>query len=144
MKNRTPLLFMEQVVMILVFSLAAAVCVQAFVLSNTISKRSAARDQAVVQAQSAAAVYQKCRGDGQSAARISGGAVKNGSWVIYWDSNWKKTGLKDAAYCLKITPLDSDQKKLGQADVSVTALRKNKSEKLTGFSIAWQEADENE
>ena len=39
MRSKAPLLLMEQMVMLLVFALAAALCVQAFVKSDAISAR---------------------------------------------------------------------------------------------------------
>lgn len=39
MRDKTPLALMEQAVMILVFAIAAAICVQAFVYCGTTSKR---------------------------------------------------------------------------------------------------------
>ncbi len=47
MKSKAPLVMMEQMVMILVFALAAALCLQAFVLSNSLSEQGQARDQAL-------------------------------------------------------------------------------------------------
>ena len=38
MKSKAPLVMMEQVVMVLIFALAAALCLQTFVLSGKISK----------------------------------------------------------------------------------------------------------
>ena len=40
MKSRAPLALMEQMVMLLVFALAAALCLQAFVRSDNISRQS--------------------------------------------------------------------------------------------------------
>ena len=47
MKSKAPLLLMEQMVMLLVFALAAALCLQAFVKSDGLSRRSEARDRAM-------------------------------------------------------------------------------------------------
>ena len=54
---------MEQLVMVLVFALAAALCVQAFAASNRMSETAAARDRAVQIAQSAAEIMQSRGGD---------------------------------------------------------------------------------
>ncbi|MCI9425675.1 MAG: hypothetical protein HFF30_08945, partial [Flavonifractor sp.] len=51
MRSKAPLVMMEQMVMLLVFALAAALCLQAFVRSDAQSKHSEARDRAVLQAQ---------------------------------------------------------------------------------------------
>jgi Tfp pilus assembly protein PilX len=53
-RSKTPLALMEQLVMVLVFALAAALCVQVFVLSDRTSRYGEARDRALLEAQSAA------------------------------------------------------------------------------------------
>ena len=54
MKSKAPLSLMEQLIMLLVFALAAALCLQVFVLSAQISRRCKATDHAVTAAQNAA------------------------------------------------------------------------------------------
>ncbi len=54
MKNKTSLLLMEQLVMILVFALCAALCLQCFVAADRISRETGLRDEAVLLAQNAA------------------------------------------------------------------------------------------
>ena len=54
MKSKAPLALMEQLVMILVFALAAALCMQVFVRAQEISLETARRDEAVVLAQNGA------------------------------------------------------------------------------------------
>ena len=63
MKSRAPLALMEQMVMLLVFALAAALCLQAFVRSDNISRQSEARDRAAMLVQSAAEAIQSYGGD---------------------------------------------------------------------------------
>lgn len=54
MKSRASLVLMEQLLMVLVFALTAAVCLQAFVKADEISAQTARQDAAVVMAQNAA------------------------------------------------------------------------------------------
>ena len=54
MKSKAPLILMEQMAMLLVFALAAALCLQAFVKSDSLSSRSRDRDRAVTLAQTVA------------------------------------------------------------------------------------------
>ena len=56
MKSKAPLLLMEQMIMLLVFSLAAALCLQAFVKSDASSRRIQNRDAAVNLVQNVAEV----------------------------------------------------------------------------------------
>ena len=54
MRSKAPLVLMEQMVMLLVFALAAALCMQAFVKSDQLSQQIVDRDQAVSLCQNAA------------------------------------------------------------------------------------------
>ena len=63
MKSRAPLVMMEQLVMVLVFALAAAVCVRIFALSDRLSLENETRDRAVTAVQNAAETLKACRGN---------------------------------------------------------------------------------
>lgn len=54
MRSKASLFLMEQLVMLLVFALAAALCLNVFVRANEISLQTARRDEAVRMAQNAA------------------------------------------------------------------------------------------
>lgn len=73
MKSKASLFLMEQLVMVLVFALAAAVCLRLFAGAEQISVETARRDEAVTMAQNAAellkagtdpADVEKCARDG--------------------------------------------------------------------------------
>ena len=55
MRSKTPLALMEQVIMVLVFALAAALCLQVFLVSGQMSEKNRDTDNAVLLAQNAAA-----------------------------------------------------------------------------------------
>jgi len=63
MKQKASLLLMEQLVMILIFALAAALCLQVFARAEAISRETARRDEAVVLAQNAAELLKASGGD---------------------------------------------------------------------------------
>ena len=67
MRSKAPLAMMEQMVMVLVFALAAALCLQAFVKSDRMSKEMEARDRAVVP---------ECSGDHPVHRRKLGGGLR--------------------------------------------------------------------
>lgn len=54
MKHRASLSLMELIIMVLVFSLAAAVCLRLFVAAGALSEETARQDRAVILAQNAA------------------------------------------------------------------------------------------
>ena len=62
MKSKAPLVLMEQLIMVLVFALAAALCLQTFVLSEQISKKTKAGNRATIEAQNVAESMERfCR-----------------------------------------------------------------------------------
>lgn len=94
MKSKAPLLLMEQMVMLLVFALAAALCLQAFVKSDSLSSRSEARDRAAVLCQNAAETVRHYGGDAQNALSRAAedlGAAYSEEFVTFsldYDENW--------------------------------------------------------
>lgn len=71
MKSKASLLLMEQLVMVLVFALAAALCLQTFAQAKVISEETARRDQAVTLAQNAAELLKATGGDLEAAETLS-------------------------------------------------------------------------
>lgn len=140
MKSHAPLALMEQLVMVLVFALAAALCVQTFALSSHISRTGAARDRAVIEAQNAAEL---CKAEGFDAARLESqlsGRTEQGVVYTYYDENWETIGyLAEYAYCLQVQNVPA-QPGLGKAEVRVSAVD---GEVLSELSVAWQEVDGN-
>ena len=63
MRSKAPLVLIEQMVMLLVFALASALCLQAFVKSDAISVRSEEKGRAAIAAQNAAEVIRHKGGD---------------------------------------------------------------------------------
>lgn len=95
MRSKAPLVLMEQLVMLLVFALAAALCVQAFALSEKTSARNAARDRAILEAQNAAEALKG--NDLEYFSRM--GADGNGTdgWYISYDAQWEPIRAESAA-----------------------------------------------
>jgi hypothetical protein len=120
---------MEQLVMVLVFALAAALCLRCFVRSDQMSQRNALRDEAVLCVQSAAETLKGCGGDYEQAARLMNGQ---------WDGG-KVTVQAHEGCTLLILPKETDDPLLGSADIEVYCLQGN--ELLFGLTVAWQEVD---
>lgn len=59
-RNKAPLALMEQIIMILVFALASAVCLQGFVYANNLSKNGAWQQEASSKAQT---VVEYCKAE---------------------------------------------------------------------------------
>lgn len=141
MKSKTPLSLMEQMVMLLVFALAAALCMQAFVLSDSLSRRAEARDRACLVCQSAAELLQRTGAAGEEA--LSGAAAALGAEYVHgtllqgYGTDWKPAAeAEEAAYRLTAEEEDSGQPGLGRARISVCDARTE--EVLFQLETAWQ------
>ncbi len=145
MKSKAPLALMEQMVMLLVFALAAALCLQAFVLSDKLSRREEARGRAVQVCQSAAEAIRHSGGPWEEA--LSGGAetlgaeysegllqqTYNRDWEPVTGTAWAQA---DPAYRLTAVAEESGQPGLGLAQVSVYDIEEE--ELLFQLAVAWQ------
>lgn len=127
MRSKAPLVLMEQIVMLLVFALAAAICLQAFVKSDQLSQASAARDQAVIMAQNTAEQLKSLGADGH---------VVSGVHISY-DANWQTTNAADACYTLVANPSGGALPGLGQANIQVIEVASGRL--LYELRVAWQQ-----
>ncbi len=138
MRSKAPLALMEQTIMVLVFALAAALCLRAFVWADTRSLRNEARDQAVLQAESAAELLKHGHGDFSQASSSMGGSWDGARWVISYDSHWN-SGAPEGTYWLEASPQDSGHSLLGQALVLV----RDGDGTLVQLTVCWQEVTGN-
>lgn len=102
MKSKAPLVMMEQIVMVLVFALAAALCLQTFVLSGKMSKMTEVKNRAVVEAQNAAET------------------IKNGDAVgkRFYTGDWRLTQDESLAeYILTVSYEETVQLPVWQAEI---------------------------
>lgn len=94
MSRKAPIALIEQTVMILIFALAAALCLRVFAWSDLRSVRNDARDQAVLIAQTAAETLKAEGGDMAhaltEACEEMGGSCAQGLWYICYDENWNQ------------------------------------------------------
>lgn len=115
MNGKAPLAMIEQLIMLLFFALAAAICLQAFVWSGTAARNSRARDDALAAAQSAAELARYYHGDLEQAAAHLGGTVENGVWKLSVSGDEAPGG---GAYTVTVTPAESGSALLGLAEVT--------------------------
>lgn len=134
MRNKAPLALIEMLIMLAVFSLAAAWCLQAFAAADRISRESAARDRAVIEAQNAAELLQHYAGDHEKAAQVYGGSWDGECWQISYDEDWKMTGER-GSYLLRAKPAEAPHPLMGMSQVTVTM----DGETLFSIPAAWQE-----
>ena len=142
MRSKAPLALMEQAVMVLVFALAAALCLRVFVWSDQTSKRGEARDRALVTAQSMAEIYKSCQGDVDEAiARMGGVTGAGGDWTLILDGEGET--VDDFGGVLRaqiLAPERSQDGRLWTTQVNVWALRNGEAdgEPLCTLPIAYQ------
>lgn len=137
MRSKAPLALMEQAIMVLVFALAAALCLRAFAMSDQISRQDQARDEAILRAESAAEVLKELHGDFSRTADTLGGTWSDGRWSLSYDQNWQESH-DQAVYVLQAVSQDSGTPLLGQALVEVLQGK----DVLFQLTICWQEVTE--
>lgn len=142
MRQRPPLILMEQMIMLLVFALAAALCLQAFVKSDGISKRSEARDRAVILCQN---VAETLRGSGGSVDEAAKEAAEKLEYHCEGAALWQEfdevwTPVDSGIYRLEAEGISTDVPGLASACISVRKVYDTEREPETLFALttAWQ------
>lgn len=142
MKRKAPLTMMELMVMTVVFALCAALCLQAFVESDRLSRRAEARDRAAVLCQSVAEVIRHNGGDLVGAmTQVNGTAPKQREgfgWFEGYDDNWQTFSTGSSSYTLRVKELDSALPGLGRAQVEVFVWERGEMESIFSIEISWQ------
>lgn len=127
MKHKASLVLMEQLVMILVFAMAATLCLQIFVAADGISRETAQQDRAVRLAQTGAEAVKASSGDLEKAAVLLG-TTCTGNHLYVTEEDLR----------MEIRPITSDIPGLGQAEIFVTV----ETEQFFSLVIGWQEVAE--
>ena len=101
MRNKSILVLIEHMVMLLVFALAAAVCLRIFALSDKLSRTYEDTDRAVLAAQNAAELIKQNGIEGfteQTGARADG----ENNWAVFYDENWELSSEESGEFVLKV------------------------------------------
>ena len=138
MNNKAPLALMEQLVMILVFAISAAFCMQIFVASHQISSRCEAKDHAVTAVQNAAESLKLTKGDPEQLSYLIGGVGDQSSWVIGYDDSWMEVSQEQADYLVYIDRHSSDSPLMHSATVTAST---SEGDNLFEVVVSWQEAE---
>ena len=139
-RNKTPLLLMEQMIMLLVFALAAAICLQAFVKADTWSEESVAQDQAVMLTQSVAETIRHYGEISSAALQYAAWALEaeydadTNSFTISYDEHWRPDVF--GIYVLKASAMDSGLPGLGKAEVWVENTERDQG--VFRLEVEWQ------
>ena len=139
MKSKIPLPLMEQLIMVLVFALTSAGCLQGVARANRLSGQQESQAYAVIAAQNAAEVLKHVSGDFEQAAGQLGGHWDGGVWSISYDDSWQTLSDSDkAVFHLQAIPMADDDPLLGTARIKVFY----NENVLFEITVAWQEADD--
>jgi len=109
MKSKAPLVMMEQIVMVLIFALAAALCLQTFVLSGKMSKETELVNKAVIEAQN---VAERMKAEGISAFTKEAEQTAEG-FRLFFNAMWNEvSSAEEAEFYLDICPVNHDNEYL--------------------------------
>jgi type II secretory pathway pseudopilin PulG len=104
-RSKSGLFLIELIVVILVFSLSAATCLNLFFRSRQISIESRMLSHASMAVQSAADCYKSAAGDLKRTAELTGGELHDeGTLTLYYDAFWERVDAP-ASYAVVIMPL---------------------------------------
>ena len=135
MKRNASLALIEQVIMLLILIVAAALCLRAFAWSDQQSLHYTDRDRAMVELQSAAEILKTHSGDFSAAAASYGGRATQTQRVLDFDENWNITATSGTdRICATAIACDVDY--LGSATLTVQPVVGDIFAELT---ISWQE-----
>lgn len=137
MRSKTTLSFIEQIIMICVFAVAAAVSLRVFVYAEDLSAKKETKDFAVTESQNAAECIKSCAGDMRAAAEMMAGEVREGGFSVSYNANYQ-VSKDDPTYLLEAVRRDSDNINLGVAQISVSG----EQGKIYSLLVYWQEAME--
>ena len=128
MKNKSTLVMIEHIVMLLVFVLAATVCVRMFVLSEKLSRKYEATAELL-------------KKGGVPALSETEGAVQTGEgvWAMFYDKNWETAEQETAEFTLIVKSLPESSAFLLRAEITVLT---EAGEELFRLPVAGQKETE--
>lgn len=123
MKNKANLAVMEQVIMLLVLAVAAAICIQVFIQAHLTEKQNHLQDMAIQNVQNVAEII-KSTGNLEHTAQKTGGCIENGVLTVQFDG-----------FTVTASPVQSDDPLLGRAKVAAF----DEDSIIAQLDICWQE-----
>lgn len=118
MKNKSTLVLIEYIVMLLVFVLAATVCVRMFVLSDRLSRKYEATDRAVLVAQNTAECIKE---NGATGFFAKEDEERTGAYTrtLFYDKDWTVTEEADAEFIETVT-CATEEESLFRAEIVIS------------------------
>ena len=136
MNRKSVLHLMELLIMVLVFAIAASVCVQCFAYAHRLSKEQEKKTAAILMVQNAAELLKGASGDFSAIESQLGGSGTEQVWQVPMDQNWDAVPkLEQATYLLLIEKTSATAPYLGMASMQLQC----RGETLVEITVAWQE-----
>ena len=126
MKSRSTLLLMEQVIMVMFFSIAAILCIQIFVYAHRTSIRNTQRTEASAVIQSIAEEIKCSGGDLDEIGKVHKGN---------WNGSTLEIAEEGLEYLVCVTPIENDNPYLGAAEIKAVI----GEDTLSAIQVGWQE-----
>ncbi len=133
MKNRSFLLILEQLCMILLFSLAAVLALRGFAEAKEIGREARSLEWAAAAAENMAETLKDVRGDFAAAAGVIGGEL-NGEGLLV------RSNPHGMEIAVTASPTDSGHALLGAARITAAC----GEDVLLEITVSWQRRVENE
>lgn len=135
-ESKASLVLMEQVIMVLVFALVAAICIQTFVLARNISLRLEERDHAMNISQVLAETVKAYGGSLEEVGKELGGTIDGKQLVFYYDDRWNEVSeVAKADYCAVFVQEEKDTFcRYGKVIVCDAAQERD----IFSMRVAWQ------
>lgn len=134
MRSKTPLALMEQVIMVLVFALAAALCLRAFVLADRISRTCEERDRAVSAIQTVAETLKHVYGDFDEAERMAESLLEDVDVVFCSGDQW--TANQHDSMTVVVCPVENETALMGCAEITAYD---SAAKSIITLTVGWQE-----
>ena len=102
-RSRSTLFLMEQIIVITIFAICAAVCVKILVVSFLMTVDAVDTKNALLAVESAAESHKAFAGDNSSIARILGGHYNDYGVIVYFNCDWQSIDIaEDASFVLHL------------------------------------------
>lgn len=134
---KSALFLMEQLIVILIFALCAAVCAEIFAASFILSSDSKDINNALLIAECGAESYKAANGNAKKAALILTGSVDDTDTTIYayYDKSRQACAKNEAAYVLSISDITADETPASLLFGGIS-VQKTGGEEIIAFTVA--------
>lgn len=137
--SRSTLFLIEQLIMIAVFAICAALCIRFFTESFVMAKESRDEKNSLIAAESGAACFKALGGDMPGIAQMLEGTFEDrdgqGAVRVFYDQNWRSCTSTGAFYLMEIESHTSEAyQALLRGEISISRMNRQKILELTVYT----------